>query len=214
MQSMMILLCSLLLAAQPSTAPVVSEDAQYTQTLNKRADDIVKKLQIADPATAQKVHDVLVTQYRNLRDIHAKRDARLKEIPKDNKERIDQTKAETSAELKTLHERFLGQLQPLLTSQQIDAVKDGMTYNVLNVTYTAYQQMIPRLTEEQKSYILAQLTEARELAMDGGSSEEKHGIFGKYKGRINNYLSQQGYNLKEEEAGWRERRKAATQQAQ
>ncbi len=33
------------------------------------------------------------------------------------------------------------------------------------------------------------LWEAREHAIDGGSSEEKHAWFGKYKGRIiNNYL--------------------------
>jgi hypothetical protein len=32
--------------------------------------------------------------------------------------------------------------------------------------------------------------------MDGGSSEEKHALFGKYKGRINNYLSAQGFDLK------------------
>jgi hypothetical protein len=43
---------------------------------------------------------------------------------------------------------------------------------------------------------MANLLEAREHAMDGGSSEEKHAIFGKYKGRINNYLSKQSFDLK------------------
>jgi len=40
------------------------------------------------------------------------------------------------------------------------------------------------------------LKEARELAIDGGSAEEKTAIFGKYKGKINNYLSAQGHNKK------------------
>ena len=33
--------------------------------------------------------------------------------------------------------------------------------------------------------------------MDRASSKEKHAVFGKYKGRINNYLSKQGYDLKQ-----------------
>jgi hypothetical protein len=43
--------------------------------------------------------------------------------------------------------------------------------------------------------IMEFLVEARELAMDGSSSEEKHGIFRKYMGKINNYLVAEGYTL-------------------
>jgi len=70
--------------------------------------------------------------------------------------------------------------------------------------------LLPDLSDEQKREILANLVEAREQAMDGGSSEEKHGIFGKYKGRINNYLSEQGYDLKAAEKERAERKKASS----
>jgi len=63
-----------------------------------------------------------------------------------------------------------------------------MTYSILPVTWKAYLEMIPRLTQEQKDKMYAWLVEARELAMDEGSSDKKHAVFGKYKGRINNYL--------------------------
>lgn len=59
--------------------------------------------------------------------------------------------------------------------------------------------MYPDLTGPQKKQIMAWLVEARELAMDGGSSKEKHAVFGKYKGRINNYLSAAGYDAKKAE---------------
>ena len=65
--------------------------------------------------------------------------------------------------------------------------------------------MIPTLTAEQKEKIYSWLKEARELAIDEGSSEDKHKVFGKYKGRINNYLSKQGYDMKVEEKGWQQR---------
>jgi Spy/CpxP family protein refolding chaperone len=87
---------------------------------------------------------------------------------------------------------------------------------VLNVTYTAYQDMLLNLTEEQKKQILAWLTEAREKAMDAESADKKHAVFGKYKGRINNYLSAAGIDMKKEEAAWQQRikeRKAAAKQS-
>jgi len=52
------------------------------------------------------------------------------------------------------------------------------------------------------------LLEAREHAMDAESSDKKHAWFGKYKGRINNYLSSEGYDLKKAGEDWTKRRNA------
>ena len=95
-----------------------------------------------------------------------------------------------------LHTRYLLKLSALLSLAQVDQVKDGMTYGVVPLTYQGYLDMLPTLTEEEKATIMAYLVEAREIAMDAGSSKQKHWWFGKYKGRINNYLSAQGYDLK------------------
>ena len=83
-----------------------------------------------------------------------------------------------------------------------------MTYNVLHVTYSAQLDMIPTLKEEEKAQIYAWLVEAREYAMDAERSKKKHEAFGKYKGRINNYLSKRGYNLTKEREEWAKRVKA------
>jgi hypothetical protein len=80
-----------------------------------------------------------------------------------------------------------------------------MTYSVFPKTYAAYVDMIPSLKQEQKDKIYNWLKEARELAMDEGSSERKHAVFGKYKGRINNYLSAEGYDIKKEGEEWQKR---------
>ena len=70
-------------------------------------------------------------------------------------------------------------------------------------------ELLPQLTVEQQAEILANLLEAREYAMDAGSSDEKHAWFGKYKGRINNYLSAAGYDLKRAEQDLATRKKPA-----
>ena len=106
------------------------------------------------------------------------------------------------------HFAFPAALSLFLNDRQIEGVKDGMTYNVLHVTYSAQLDMIPTLKEEEKAQIYAWLVEAREYAMDAESSKKKHEAFGKYKGRINNYLSKRGYNLTKEREEWAKRVKA------
>jgi thiol-disulfide isomerase/thioredoxin len=69
--------------------------------------------------------------------------------------------------------------------------------------------MLQNLTQQQKDQMYAWLVEARELAMDEGSSDAKHAVFGKYKGRINNYLSAAGYDMKKEGEEWQKRIQAA-----
>jgi hypothetical protein len=66
--------------------------------------------------------------------------------------------------------------------------------------------MLPNLTPAQQQQIMTWLIEARERAMDAGTSEQKHAVFGKYKGRINNYLSASGIDMKKAEADWKKRR--------
>jgi hypothetical protein len=98
-----------------------------------------------------------------------------------------------------------------LSAAQVNAVKDGMTYNVANITYKGYQDMLPSLTDGQKTKIWNWLAEAREIAMDAETSEKKHWWFGKYKGRINNYLSAEGFDMKKESEAWQKRIKLASQ---
>jgi len=87
-------------------------------------------------------------------------------------------------------------------------VKDGMTYNVANITFKGYQDMLPALNDSQRTKIWNWLAEAREIAMDAETSEKKHWWFGKYKGRINNYLSSEGFDMKKESEAWQKRIKS------
>jgi hypothetical protein len=200
--------------AQDNTSAVEKEIA-YRKVVFERSVKIVKNLSLADSVQALKVTQVVAKQYQDLNDIYILRDNRKAEIKAeagDNKEaataKLKKNEEEVTAKIDKLHPKYLKSLAKAgLTTEQIDKVKDGMTYNVLNVTMTAYNSMMPNLTEPQKTQILAWLTEAREHAMDAESSEKKHGWFGKYKGRINNYLSAQGIDMKKEEAAWMARLK-------
>ncbi|QXU44078.1 DUF3826 domain-containing protein [Pedobacter sp. D749] len=187
----------------------------YTKMITDRAAKIVTNLGLNDARKTQKVAVIVRDQYSNLNDIYAARDARVKEIKeknKDNKVERDSALAKdgriVEIALNKLHKKYISKLSAQLTNEQVELVKNGMTYNVLPITYKAYQEEILTLTDDQKKQILNWLTEAREHAMDAESSDKKHAWFGKYKGRINNYLSSAGYDLKKEGIEWEKRRKA------
>jgi hypothetical protein len=202
--------CSVLLLAANSYAAEANAsseaEAAYTRAITQRADKIVATLGIADTNKAMRVREIITRQYRDLSKIHEGRDAQMKlarEKGGDDKTAVNAAvqlaRDAVKPQLDQLHGEFLACLSAELSSEQVDQVKDGLTYGVLPLTYGVYRRMYPDLTNEQKVQIKAWLTEARELAMDGSTSNEKHAIFGKYKGKINNYLSKAGYDAKKAE---------------
>lgn len=187
-------------------------DPEYIKVTNERAAKIVGKLALGNKEKEAAVTNVIAQQFRDLSKIQGERDAEIKKVKEDatlpkekQNEKIDKLKADADKSIGKLHADYLKKLGKHLNEAKITEVKDGMTYGVLPVTVTAYNDMIPTLTKEEKEYIYNTLVEAREHAMDGGSADEKHAWFGKYKGRINNYLSKRGYDLTKEREGWNKR---------
>jgi len=176
-------------------------EAAYRQAIEKRTADILSVLELKDPTKSSKVHDILIVQYCALRDWHDANDLKLKRATGDQA-------AQINSSLKALHDKFISGLAAELTPEQVEKVKDKMTYNKVQVTYDAYLEIVPNLTEPQKKKILNLLKEAREEAMDAGSVDEKSAIFKKYKGRINNYLTAEGHNVKQAYKDWGEKQKA------
>ncbi|MEG1586308.1 MAG: DUF3826 domain-containing protein [Bacteroidales bacterium] len=192
-----------------------NRDEKYVTSIVARSKKIVDKLNISDPQRAQEVTNVIANRYFLLNDIYEKRDIAVKAVKESDadKEKKDAAiriaDSERDAALYHAHFAFEGALSLYLDEKQVEEVKNGMTYNVVNVTYTAYLDMIPSLKEDEKIQIMAWLKEAREYAMNGENSNKKHAVFGKFKGRINNYLAARGYDLQAERKGWYERIEAA-----
>ena len=208
-----IILCGLLLLAVVATAAAVElksagRDAAYVETILQRSQKIVDQLGIDDAERAEAVRNIIANRYFELNDIYEARDRRLAAIKEQGltgeakQQATEAARAEADSKLYRTHFGFPAELAIYLTPEQVEGVKDGMTYGVLGVTYTATLDMIPTLTDEEKAQIKAWLTEARELAMDAENSNKKHETFGKYKGRINNYLAARGYNLTAEREAW------------
>ncbi len=203
------LLFVFMLVANTAMGQTNDKEASYEQVVMQRAQKIVAALQLPDSIQFTRVSGRVAQQYLGLNTIHEALKTAKKALTAPSEEKVKQLEADANAQLAQLHANYLADLSKDLTPAQIDQIKDGMTYGVLPKTYRAYQEMLPDLTEPQKTQILAWLTEAREHAMDAESSEKKHAWFGKYKGKINNYLSAQGIDMKKAGQEWDKRIKEA-----
>ena len=166
-------------------------DSAYVENIKGRAQKIVDGLQLTDQKQARAVRNIIANRYFLLNDIHAKYDKSQQDA--------------LQAELYKHHFELASALALYLTDEQIDAVKDGMTFGRLKRDYQATQDMIPTLSDFEKQQILIWLKEAREYAMDAADSKGKHFWFDKYRGRTNNWLSSRGYDLKKERDAWMKR---------
>ena len=183
-------LLSITASAQVALKPE-GQDPQYVETIKGRAQKIVDGLQLSDAQKAENVRNIIANRYFLLNDIHSKYDKNQQDA--------------RDAELYKHHFELASALALYLTDEQIDAVKDGMTFGRLKRDYKAQLEMIPSLTDEEKAQILIWLREAREYAMDAADSKGKHFWFDKYRGRTNNWLSARGYDLKKERDAWMKR---------
>jgi len=196
-------------------------DNSYIKVITERSNKIVTGAGITDSVKFKKVRDIVVAQYNDLNTVYDARKTKVNDIKTqmaDDKAganaKIALVDSDVVKQVKVLHASYINKLSKVLSADEVDKIKDGMTYRIYPITYTAYQDEIPNLTEEQKGKIKGWLLEARENAIDAESSEKKHAWFGKFKGRINNYLSAQGYDMKKEGEEWQKRikeRQAAKQ---
>ena len=174
-------------------------DEGYVHTIIGRAQKATDELGITWTPMGENVRNIIANRYFALNDIYAERDS----IKKTDKRLAE---ALCDSHLYRSHFGFDADLAKYLKPQEVVKVKDVMTYGVVKVTYDAYCDMIPTLKHEEKEQIMRWLIEARELAIDAESSNKKHETFKKYKGRINNYLSQRGYDIQKEREAWEKRR--------
>ena len=184
-------LLTLPISAQSVSLNTEGLDSAYVSSIIARSQKIVDGLQLSDTKKAENVRNIIANRYFLLNAIHSKYDKSQQEA--------------RDAELYKHHFELASALAQYLTEEQIDAVKDGMTFGRLKRDYNATLDMIPTLTDEEKLQVLIWLKEAREYAMDAADSKGKHFWFDKYRGRTNNWLSSRGYDLKKERDEWMKR---------
>ena len=136
-----------------------NRDPEYVKSIVGRSQKIVDKLGLTDAKIAEDVRNVIANRYFELNDIYEVRDAKVKKVKESGltgeakNEALKAAENEKDAALYRSHFAFPANLSLFLDEKQIEAVKDGMTYGVVKVTYDSHLDMIPTLKEEEKAQI-------------------------------------------------------------
>ena len=169
----------------------------------QKAISILSKINIEEAGKRSKVQTVLASYFDSLTYVFAERKTAMDAARAQssvNKELADARSEKAwdaaAGKLNKLHATFLGKLSSLLTTDQIEKVKDGMTEGLLHAEYRRFQELLPNLNEQHKTQIMLYLVEARENAMDAETKDMRQQWFIKYRGRANNYLAAAGYDLR------------------
>lgn len=178
--------------------------AQDITKLNdsQRIQQVLSVLQIADAGKQSRVRNILSSHLDSLENVISVRKAKVAAAAQSsgNKELADarsQAAWDAAAgKLNKLHATFLGRLSSVITEHQLETVKNQLTENGLHAEYNRFLELLPGLTEQHKSQIIAYLKEARENAMDAETADMRKQWFIKYRGRANNFLAAAGYDLR------------------
>lgn len=206
---------------KPSAPAAGTAKAQPAES-NKNTRTILAVLKLAAPATEASVRRILDDHFSALAAWHREHDVALTLLWSafDQARSAQDTAAADAAlaKISTLYagfrpirEKTFSTLRPFLSSAQLEEIEDVLTINKVAVTYAAYLEIFPNLTEEQKAVVLQQLQAARSEAIDAGSMKEKSAFFKKYKIRIEEaYFASQGIDAQSYRRAFAAREKAST----
>ena len=160
-------------AALQAVAPKATPESDAA--IDKRVDAYVATLNLNSPEREERIKNVIRTNLRGVRDAHNAWMAPSKNV------REDLNKG----------------LAADLSAEQIDAIKNLLTYNGITRNYIAYHVIVPNLTKEDDEKIMTLLREAREAGLDRKNARDMMGAaFEPYKKQIENYLISRGHDWK------------------
>lgn len=176
-------------------ANVVTEAQQKTAK-------VMDKLLLANDSIRENIQIVITNRYLELREIHLNYDKRNKTIearglPKEvEAEELERSYYQYNSDLYRSRFGYEAWLSFYLNDKQVEMIKDAMTYNLFHIRYDDFMDLLPNLTGADKNRVYHWLVEAREFSMDFETPRKMRQMFTKYRGRINNYLSSRGYDLR------------------
>lgn len=172
-----------------------------TEALQNAA-KVLDKLSLTNDSIRKNIQTVIANRYLELREIHHNYDERNKVIEatslsKEKKaEELERSYYQYNSDLYRSRFDYVAWLHFYLNQEQVETVKDAMTYNLFHVRYDDFLDLLPNLKETEKNRVYHWLIEAREFSMDFETARKMRQMFTKYRGRINNYLASRGYDLR------------------
>ncbi|WP_419789092.1 DUF3826 domain-containing protein [Mucilaginibacter sp. X5P1] len=166
-----------------------------------KAEQFVAALNLTDTAKASQVKAIITTHLTAVRDWHNNHAYTL--VPEGLNPITGKifTKADRqfivdSTIPKTVHETLMAGLRQYLTDDQVELILDKYTIGKVAFTMNGYKSIVPDMKPAEEAFILTNLKQAREQAIDYKNVEEISTVFKIYKTKIEDYFNSNGRNWK------------------
>jgi hypothetical protein len=102
-----------------------------------------------------------------------------------------------STKPKSVHENLMTGLRKDLTEEQVEKVLDLYTIGKYQFTLKGFKAIVPNMTEKEEAYVVSQLRQAREEAVDYKTMKgEISAVFEIYKDKCEKYFNENGRSWK------------------
>jgi hypothetical protein len=170
--------------------------------LEKRAKTFVDSLKLNDKENEARVFNVIKTHMKAVRDWH--NDHPYTIIPKGINPRTGEVLTDVhrdviacSTKPKSVHENLMTGLRKDLTEEQVEKVLDLYTIGKYQFTLKGFKAIVPNMTEKEEAYVVSQLRQAREEAVDYKTMKgEISAVFEIYKDKCEKYFNENGRSWK------------------
>lgn len=181
------------------TSATDAETKTRDSSLQVKANEIVKVLNLTDAPKEERLEAVVFTHLKAVRDWNNQHPSSLVPAginPENGKplSEMDKQIIVLSSIPKSVHENLMAGLRKDLTDEQVAAILDKYTVGKVAFTMQGYHAIVPDLTAEEATTIEGYLKQAREQAVDFKNMKQISAIFEIYKTKSEQYLNSHGRN--------------------
>jgi hypothetical protein len=190
------------------------DNTKSDQQIEKKATDFVAALKLGDAEKDARVKTVITTHMKAVRNWHNEHPyttvpAGINPVTGLPLSKLHREMIADSAMPKDVHEALMNGLKNDLTPEQVEFILDKYTVGKVAFTMKGYYAIVPDLTKEEAAVLLANLKEARGMAVDFKTMEEISGIFEIYKTKCEQHLISNGRNWRALHSGFVKTQQAA-----
>ena len=163
----------------------------------KKATGWVNNLQLNDPAKETRVIQVIAKHLAAIRDWHNEHSNMIPDgaiNPQTGKKlsALERQVIADSSQPKSIRQELMDGLNADLTPEQVEQVLDFYTVGKVAFTMKAYKEIVPNMSTEDETFVMNNLKEARQMAIDYKNMKEISAIFEIYKTKIEQYFTNSG----------------------